>query len=362
LKRTLVLVALLILAILGAAAAYVLEKRGEGGKTIRGSPTVEFVTTQEPGATTTSARPGRPAADPTPWPTYGRDVQRTHVAPYTHRPPYRRRWTVRLGYYLEFPPAVAYGRVLATQLRGRVLSIDAASGKVLWRKWYRRHCSAASPTVAGGVMYLVLVPKPCNYGDRGKDGLVVAVRIAGGRELWRFRGPPSESSPLLVDGTLYFGSWDRRLYALDVRGAKPRVRWTFRADDELNAAPAYVDGTIYIGSIKGSLYAVNARTGKLLWRARSFSRFLRGREEFYATPTVACSSATLTGRSTRSARRAGGCSGPARSGRTSTRRRPSGTGRSTWARTTAFSSRSTRRPATWSGGTTRAARCTARRR
>lgn len=288
--RRIVLAALAVVVVgLGVAAAVVLEKRGEGGKTILGSSTDEFVTTQEPGATTTAAvePDGRPPVDPTPWPTYGRDLQRSHVSPYDHRPPYRRRWMVRAGYYIELPPAIAYGRVLFTQLRGRMFSVNAATGEVLWRKWYRRHCSAASPTVADGVLYQVFVPKPCNYGDRGRDGLVVAVRVAGGKELWRFRGPPSESTPLLVDGTLYFGSWDHKLYALDVRGAKPRVRWTFRGDGELNAAPAYSDGTIYIGSVKGSLYALNARTGRLRWRARSFSRFLRGREEFYATPTVA---------------------------------------------------------------------------
>ena len=115
----------------------------------------------------------------------------------------------------------------------------------------------------------------------------MAIRVAGGKILWRYRGPPSESSPLLVDGTLYFGSWDHRLYALDVTGPKPKVRWTFRADGELNAAPAYSGGTLFVGSVKGSVYAVDARTGKLRWRARSFKRFLRGREEFYATPTVA---------------------------------------------------------------------------
>jgi outer membrane protein assembly factor BamB len=268
---------------LAVAAAVVLEKRGEGGRTIRGSSTDEFVVTDEPGA-----RPEPPRrVNATPWPTYGHDDARTHFAPFAHRPPYRGRWMVRTGYYIEFPPAVVYGRVLVAQLRGRVLSVHADTGEVAWRKWYRGYCTAASPAVANGVMYQPFVPKPCTKGDRGKSGFVVAIRVAGGRELWRFRGPASESSPLVRDGTLYFGSWDHRLYALDVRGPKPKVRWTFRADNELNSAPAYASGTIYVGSTAGSLYAVDARTGKLRWRARSFSRFLRGREEFYATPTLA---------------------------------------------------------------------------
>ena len=45
-----------------------------------------------------------------------------------------------------------------------------------------------------------------------------------GKELWRFDAGVVESSPLLVDGRLYFGSWDRHLYALDVpRDGK--LRW-----------------------------------------------------------------------------------------------------------------------------------------
>jgi len=272
-----------LLALLVAAGGFVLSKRGEGGKTILGSSTEEFVTTAEPDV---EQRPQR-VVNVEPWPTYGHDDARSHDSPYAHRPPYRDIWMVRTGYYIEFPPAVAYGRVLVPQLRGRLLSVDARTGDVKWRKFFKGYCNAASPAVGGGVWYQPFVPGPCSYGDRKKQGFVAAIRVAGGKILWRFRGPPSESSPLLRDGTLYFGSWDHRLYALDVTGRKPKVRWTFRGDGELNAAPAYASDTIYIGSVKGSLYAVNAKTGKLRWRARSFKRFLRGREEFYATPTVA---------------------------------------------------------------------------
>lgn len=281
--RWLLLGGAVLLAALAGVAGFLLSKRGEGGKTILGSSTQEFVTTQEPGR---EERPTR-VANVEPWPTYGHDDARSHDAPYAHRPPFKRRWMVRTGYYIEFPPAVAYGRVLIAQLRGRLFSVEADSGDVKWRKQFTGYCIAASPTVGDGVWYQVVVPGPCTYGDRRKRGFVAALRVAGGKLLWRFRGPASESSPVLRDGTLYFGSWDHRLYALDVTRPKPRLRWTFRADGELNAAPAYASGTIYIGSVKGSLYAVNARTGKLRWRARSFSRFLRGREEFYATPTVA---------------------------------------------------------------------------
>jgi outer membrane protein assembly factor BamB len=182
------------------------------------------------------------------------------------------------GGLLEFPPAVSGGRVYVAQLQGHFLALDSKTGR---RLWWRRFdgCSAASPTVADGVVYEPYLPKPCAYGPRGGPGFLVALDAATGNELWRFRGPPSESSTLLVGGVLYFGAWDNRIYALDVHTRK--VRWSYATDGEIDSSPAYSRGTVYIGTNGGSVYALDARTGRLRWR------FPGGREFFYATPTVA---------------------------------------------------------------------------
>jgi len=299
-KRRLLLSGLLVLALvtaLGGVWAWNETRTRE----VRGSPTVEFdpglsperqrtrTRTQPP--PTPSPRPAarppkrRQPSPPPAWPTYGYDLARTHVAPASRlRPPFRRAWMLRTGNVLEFPPVIGYGRLFLTQARGRVFSVDARTGKVLWRKHFR-HCAAASPTVGKGVVYVALMqPYPCAKGDRAARGLVAAVRIQGGKILWRYRAGAVESSPLLVGNVLFFGSWDHRLYAVDVRTGK--LRWTFTGDGELNSSPAYAAGTIYIASNGGSLYAVDSRTGRLRWEAQSFSRFGR-REYFYATPTVA---------------------------------------------------------------------------
>jgi outer membrane protein assembly factor BamB len=249
-------------------------------ESVRGTSTVEFVPTAVP---TREERPA-PVVASEPWTTYGYDATRSHHAFFPVRPPYRRLWMVRTGYYIEFPPAVAYGRVYVAQLKGRFFTIDAKTGEVIWQKRFRA-CTAASPTVSDRVIYQPYVPAPCDYGPRqGVKGFIAAMSIRGGRQLWRFP-VSSESSLLLRDGVLYFGSWDEHVYALRVRDRK--VLWRFRADGELNSSAAYAGGTIFIGSNSGSLYALDARTGRLRWRARSFSSRRWGREQFYATPTVA---------------------------------------------------------------------------
>jgi outer membrane protein assembly factor BamB len=282
-KRLIVATVLLLLSA-GVGLAAVWAWNETKAHEVRGSARTEFVTREDPSR---SKRP-RKTVKRIPWTTYGFDWPRTHSAPdFQHRPPYRVLWAKRTGYFIEFPPVIAYGRVYLEQLKGRFYAYSAATGRTLWRKNFGQ-CSAASPTIARGVVYEVFVPLPCTKGDRSRPGAVIAMNAITGHVIWRLP-IASESSPLLLHRTLYFGAWDHRLYALDVRRPrrKPRVRWTFVADAELNSGPAYAHGTIFIGSDAGTLYAVNARNGHKRWEAHSFSHFGGGREYFYATPAVA---------------------------------------------------------------------------
>ncbi len=271
-------IAVIAVAVAAAASAYLLTRRGHPTPVVRGSSTVEFVAA--------AARPPRPARASrlAAWPTYGYDTSRTHVAPgsYRLRPPYRRVWARPLHDWVEFPPSVAYGNVYVGLLYGVVYALDAKTGAFVWTRRFKPYCIFASPTLDRGILYETLLPPPCNDGDRSKPGLIVALDARSGRQVWRYVGPASESAPLVRRGTLYEGSWDHHLYALDVRGRHPRVHWRFAADGELNSSPAYASNTVYIGSRSGHVYAVDARTGRERWRASGFSH-----EDFYATPTIA---------------------------------------------------------------------------
>ncbi len=93
-----------------------------------------------------------------------------------------------------------------------------------------------------------------------------------------------ESSPLLRNNTLYVGTWNNDVIALNARTG--RQKWRFQADDQVNTSGAYWKGRIFIASDAGTLYALNAGSGRLIWSAQSNSSF-GSREFWYATPTVA---------------------------------------------------------------------------
>ena len=123
---------------------------------VTGSSTEEFLPEENPADDDHRAEPPTESPGPTPrpaleaqWPTYGRDVQRTHVSPAKHRPPYRRVWMARARHYIEFPPVVAYDKVFVAQQRGRFFALDAKTGKQRWTKNFRRCAAAVADRLAG---------------------------------------------------------------------------------------------------------------------------------------------------------------------------------------------------------------------
>jgi outer membrane protein assembly factor BamB len=271
-RRLLVGGGLVVIVIAVAAGLYVLSQDKPPEK--RGSATEEFVTTEEP-------QPQAPPrkANPRPWPTYGYDDARQHISPYRLRPPYKRLWKIDAHDTLEFPPTVGYGRMYLAQQKGLFFALNAKTGLVDWRKSLGR-CAASSPTIGRGVVYQSYMHHVvCSQDQPGADGFVVAWDAKTGRELWRYKTQPVESSPLLHGNRLFFGSWDHGVHAISAKTGK-RI-WRFQASNQVNTSAAWWKGRIFIGDDSGTLYALSAKTGKLLWSSGA------GTEFWYATPTVA---------------------------------------------------------------------------
>ena len=286
--------AVLLLVAVGIAGAYVLDKR-RAAEDVRGSSTEEFVVTDEPEETLPPQPPPKPPkqaakhAQPQPgivWPTYGYDNERQRLAPFAHRPPYRRAWIFRARQLLEFPPAIAYGRLYFANNSGVVFAVNTKTGKRAWR-FESRRCVAASPAVAGHTIYLSFLNRPpCNSKKPpGRlEGEVIAFATGFGKIRWRTRLGPTESSPLVANGRVHVGDWRGRVYALDERTG--RVRWTFKGDGRIKSALTLSGNRLFVGTYKGHLYALHAKSGRQLWRSSSQDR-LGGRGQFYSTPAAA---------------------------------------------------------------------------
>ena len=72
------------------------------------------------------------------------------------------------------------------------------------------------------------------------------------------------SSPTIWEGTVYVGSRDHNLYALDA--GEGRLLWAYESDGPITSSPAAAGEHVYFGSKDEHLYAVSTDTGELVWR------------------------------------------------------------------------------------------------
>ena len=210
------------------------------------------------------------------WPLFGFDRPRTRYLPSKRvKPPFRRTWRYKDGPLLEFPPVVARGKLYFVDNSGYAISLDADTGKQLWRRRIGR-LNASSPTYHRGRLYIVnLVP-----------GHVLKLDARTGKTIWKRSLPGrAESSPVVVGRSLYFGCEDGQLYSLSTRNGN--VRWTTGLGGPVKSAPAYYGGILYVGDYGGYMNAVDAGSGELVWQSDSLGQGFGTSGAFYSTPAVA---------------------------------------------------------------------------
>jgi len=226
-------------------------------------------------------KPQKPPAPPPEaktvnWPMYGLNPARTRYLPAQGiKPPFRKLWRYKNRPLLEFPPIYVGGKLYFVNNNGYAYALDADTGKVLWERRIGL-LNASSPTYYRHRLYIVnLVP-----------GHIVKLDAKTGRTIWKKPLPGrAESSPVVVDRTVYFGCEDGDLYALStISGA---VRWATQLGGPVKAAPAYYGGRLYVGDYGGYMNAVDAKSGKLIWQSGSLGPGFGASGQFYSTPAVA---------------------------------------------------------------------------
>jgi eukaryotic-like serine/threonine-protein kinase len=168
-------------------------------------------------------------------------------------------------------PGVAGQWLYVGSDHGRIDALNTASGALRWS----RRCDQAgdrilsSPVFADGVVYAT------------SGGFACALNAADGARFWNPVpiGAIADTGPTVsLHGagtprsriTLYFGSADGHLYALNA--STGQVRWQYPGKGRLPIAAVdsqpmvSVDGAVYFGTTDGHLYALNASDGAVRWK------------------------------------------------------------------------------------------------
>jgi len=178
-------------------------------------------------------------------------------------------WTYDVGEQIWTPLALEAGVLFFGDDAGTLHALDIAKRQLRWRFATTGRIRSAATVDGGAVLFA------------SDDGFLYAVGRDSGRERWKLdlgssglerrlpaASPPYaydylHSSPTVEEGTVYVGSADKKLYAVDAETG--RLRWSFAAQGSIRSSPAVSGGTVYFGSWDGSVYAVSAESGEEVW-------------------------------------------------------------------------------------------------
>jgi len=140
-------------------------------------------------------------------------------------------------------------------------------------------CAPASPRASIYATPVVVGDLLCVGTYAGDNGKLIAInRLSPGytegvpllsRGEWTYPSGVKSigaivGSPVVVDNTLYVGSSDGKLYAIDA--AYGEKKWEFNTGGKIWASPVVKDGIVYIANYDRKLFAVSSADGSQIWQ------------------------------------------------------------------------------------------------
>lgn len=182
---------------------------------------------------------------------------------------FKQLWRFNAGHMVVASPVFSAGTVYVGAKSGNFYALDAKSGALKWKFTADAPITSTAAVADGRAIFM------------SDANTVYALNIADGTLAWsRATGPdlPFDaivgfniaqdwdywtSSPLVLNGRVYIGSGDGKIYALDARSGK--IAWSFATSGRVRSSPASDGKTVYAGSFDGHMVALDARNGKLRW-------------------------------------------------------------------------------------------------
>jgi len=112
---------------------------------------------------------------------------------------------------------------------------------------------SSSPAVVDGKVYV-----------GSNDNKIYCLDALNGTQIWNYTtGDSVVSSPAVAYGKVYVGSYDDKVYCLDALNGTQI--WNYATGDIVDSSPAVNDGKVYVGSYDGKVYCLDALSGTQIW-------------------------------------------------------------------------------------------------
>lgn len=211
------------------------------------------------------------------WPTLGGDSRRAGVSDEKIAPPLSLLWR-----FTAVPLSATAAGASAPTVVGNTAyfaaknNADPNAGAVLFaidtkngsRRW-------VFPNDYGMKDKAVFLTAPVVENDRiyigSSDGYLYVLNAQNGNEISKIRTSGSVGGAAIIsEGTLYFGSNDNTVYAIDSETFAPSGNWrtAFKANENINSALISADGYLFFTTADQNVHAVTQTTGRPKWSNR----------------------------------------------------------------------------------------------
>lgn len=175
------------------------------------------------------------------------------------------KWKFDTGGVIDSSPAIGLDNTIYVGSDSGVMFAIRPDGQEKWRfRTGGRITSSPTAYTLAGFERII-------FGSEDKH--VYAVRADNGEEIWRFPtyGEVYSSPAIDKEGNIYIGSCDYNLYALTPDGSR---KWSYFTNDRVISSPSIkyytnrygeLSKTIFFGSHDDHLYALDLDSGQLKW-------------------------------------------------------------------------------------------------
>jgi outer membrane protein assembly factor BamB len=184
-------------------------------------------------------------------------------------------WNYTTGNSVYSSPAVANGTVYVGSEDDKLYCLDAYTGASVWN-YTTGGWVDSSPAVANGIVYVgsddwnvYAFSTPTDWWtmfhhDLNRTGYSTSTAPTTNQTLWNYATFGSVfSSPAVANGTVYVGSEDDNVTALNA--ATGAYIWSYNTTSPVESSPAVANGIVYVGSDGDNVTALNAATGAYIW-------------------------------------------------------------------------------------------------
>lgn len=176
------------------------------------------------------------------------------------------RWEFKgLAGFVETKPLVAQNRVIFGAWDTFLYALNAPDGSLAWRwtngsRGILYSPAACWPVAAAGKVFIA-----------APDRYLTAIDAAGGTTIWRSNQfAVRETVGISKDGSrVYARTTTDNVVALAAAGTKPEVLWNSNCGygyDIDPSMPIEKDGTVFFGTKNGLVYALEGRSGAVRWK------------------------------------------------------------------------------------------------